>query len=382
MKIAFDAKRIFQNKTGLGNYSRTLVTSLSQQFPANNYFLYAPRKTDLYNIKASSNLEWVGPIDFFSKKFPSIWRSKLMSKDLLKNGVDVYHGLSHEIPQGLQHAKIKTVVTIHDLIFERYPSQYNPIDVLIHRRKIKFACKHSYAIIAISEQTKKDLIDFYHIDPNKIIVCYQSCSNTFFEEASSNQIEEVRKKYRLPKSFFLYVGSIIERKNLLTICKALNLINKETRIPLVVVGKGKSYLQKVKKYITANGLDHDVLFLAENNEINSQPDFLVERDLANIYRCATGLIYPSVFEGFGIPLLEAMSTGTPVITSNVSCMPEVGDDAVLYINPYDEKDMAMTMEKLINDSTLRSELSEKGKKRAMHFTWEKCATAVMEVYLK
>jgi glycosyltransferase involved in cell wall biosynthesis len=382
MNIAFDAKRIFQNKTGLGNYSRTLATSLSQQFPNNKYFLYAPRKTDLYNIENSSNLEWVGPTDIFSKQFPSIWRSKLVCKDLLRDGIDIYHGLSHEIPQGLQHTKIKTIVTIHDLIFERYPSQYNPIDVLIHRRKIKFACKHSHAIIAISEQTKKDLIDFYHVDPNKIIVCYQSCSNTFFEEASSNQIEEVRKKYRLPKSFFLYVGSIIERKNLLTICKALNLINKETRIPLVVVGKGKSYLQKVKKYITANGLEHDVLFLAENKEINSQPDFLVERDLANIYRCATGLIYPSVFEGFGIPLLEAMSTGTPVITSNVSCMPEVGDDAVLYINPYDEKDMVMTMEKLITDSTLRSELSEKGKKRAMHFTWEKCATAVMEVYLK
>lgn len=382
MNIAFDAKRIFQNKTGLGNYSRTLATSLSQQFPNNKYFLYAPRKTDLYNIENSSNLEWVGPTDIFSKQFPSIWRSKLVCKDLLRDGIDIYHGLSHEIPQGIQHTKIKTVVTIHDLIFERYPSQYNPIDVLIHRRKIKFACKHSHAIIAISEQTKKDLIDFYHVDPNKIIVCYQSCSNTFFEEASSNQIEEIRKKYRLPKSFFLYVGSIIERKNLLTICKALNLINKETRIPLVVVGKGKSYLQKVKKYITANGLEHDVLFLAENKEINSQPDFLVERDLANIYRCATGLIYPSVFEGFGIPLLEAMSTGTPVITSNVSCMPEVGDDAVLYINPYDEKDMAMTMEKLIIDSTLRSELSEKGKKRTMHFTWEKCATAVMEVYLK
>jgi len=382
MKIAFDAKRIFQNKTGLGNYSRTLVTSLSQQFPENNYFLYAPRKTDLYIIKASSNLEWIGPIDFFSKKFPSIWRSKLMSKDLLKNGVDVYHGLSHEIPQGLQHTKIKTFVTIHDLIFERYPSQYNPIDVLIHRRKIKFACKHSHSIIAISKQTKKDLIDFYHVDPNKIIVCYQSCSNTFFEEASSNQIEEVRKKYRLPKSFFLYVGSIVERKNLLLICKAMSLIKKEQRIPLVVVGKGRNYLQKVKKYIKENGLENDILFLAENNEINTQPDFLGERDLANIYRCANGLIYPSIFEGFGIPLLEAMCVGTPVITSNISCMPEVGGDAVLYINPFDANDLASKMELLSTNQSLRNELSTKGKERAMHFTWEKCASDVMNVYLK
>jgi glycosyltransferase involved in cell wall biosynthesis len=162
----------------------------------------------------------------------------------------------------------------------------------------------------------------------------------------------------------------------------MSLIKKEQRIPLVVVGKGRNYLQKVKKYIKENGLENDILFLAENNEINTQPDFLGERDLANIYRCANGLIYPSIFEGFGIPLLEAMCVGTPVITSNISCMPEVGGDAVLYINPFDANDLASKMELLSTNQSLRNELSTKGKERAMHFTWEKCASDVMNVYLK
>ena len=382
MNIAFDAKRVFQNRTGLGNYSRTLVTSLSEQYPNHNYLLYAPRKTELFNIENSSNLKWIGPEDFLSKKLPSVWRSKFVSKELIKSGIDIYHGLSHEIPHGLDCSKIKKVVTIHDLIFERYPSQYNPIDVFIHRKKIKYACKHADQIIAISEQTKKDLIDLYRIDSKKITVCYQSCSSVFFEESNINQQELVRVKYKLPKEFFLYVGSIIERKNLLLICKAMNLIKKELRIPLVVVGKGTSYLQKVKKYINEYGLENDILFLAENKEINTQPDFLGERDLANIYRCAKGLIYPSIFEGFGIPLLEAMCVGTPVITSNISCMPEVGGEAVLYTNPFDEKELSIQMESILSNENLRNELSIKGKDRASLFTWQKCASDVMNVYLK
>jgi glycosyltransferase involved in cell wall biosynthesis len=381
MKIAFDAKRIFQNKTGLGNYSRTLVNSLSQQYPNNKYLLFAPKKTDLFSIEASTNMEWVGPGDFWSKRFPSLWRSKFVCKDLNKSGIDIYHGLSHEIPYGIQHTKTKSVVTIHDLIFERYPQQYNPIDVFTYRKKIKNACKHSNHVIAISEQTKKDLIDFYQVDSKKITVCYQSCASTFFEEENSSNTEQTRIKYKLPNDFFLFVGSVIERKNLLAICKAMLLIDKNERIPLIVIGKGGSYLRSIKHFLQENELQHDVRFLSENTDLNQLPDFLAEKDFASIYRCATALIYPSVFEGFGIPILEAMAAGTPVITSDLSCMPEVGGEAVLYVDPLDDNDIASKMKMLINDTLLKNKLSIKGKERSLLFTAQQCAEEVMKVYL-
>ena len=380
MIIAFDAKRIFQNKTGLGNYSRTLVNSLSHQFPDNNYLLFAPKQTDLFNLEASTNIEWIGPDNFLSKRFPSLWRSKFVCKDLNKRGVDIYHGLSHEIPYGIQHTKIKSVVTIHDLIFERYPQQYNPIDVFTYRFKIKNACKNANHVIAISEQTKNDLINLYQVDGNKISVCYQSCDFAFFKEENSITTEQTRLKYNLPKDFFLFVGSIIERKNLLAICKAMLLIEKKERVPLVVIGKGGLYLKKIKQFLAQTGLENDVHFLSEKTDAEIIPDFLAIYDLASIYRCANALIYPSVFEGFGIPILEAMAAGTPVITSGLSCMPEVGGDAVLYVNPYDEHDIASKMKILNSDLMLRNDLSRKGKERSLQFTDQNCAQRVMNVY--
>ena len=381
MKIAFDAKRIFQNRTGLGNYSRTLVSSLSKNFPNNEYYLYAPKKTSLFNPEEFSKMQWIGPKRFLSKLLPAIWRSRWVSKDITTNKIDIYHGLSHEIPYGIEHTNTKTVVTIHDLIFERYPKQYNPIDILIYRKKFKNACKHATHIIAISEQTKNDIIDFYKIDSKKISVCYQSCNDAFFEKLEIDNNKFLKNKYELPSSYFLYVGSIIERKNLLSICKAMLLIEKKDRIPVVIIGKGKKYMKKVKAYIHDNGLEEAFYFLNENDRINHQPNFLSNEDLAEIYRSALALIYPSIFEGFGIPILEAMAVGTPVITSAISCMPEVGGDAVLYTNPFDENDLANKMISLIQHPSLRNEFSIKGKAQAQKFTSKKCAEDVMNVYL-
>lgn len=179
MNIAFDAKRAFSNSTGLGHYSRTLIRSLSEFFPEHEYFLCAPKLSNRFDVANLKHTYAVTPQHFPSSVFTAVWRSSWVKKDLQQLKIDLYHGLSNEIPMGIEKTGIKSVVTIHDLIFERFPGQYNKIDVQIYRKKFRYACKHADRIIAISEQTKNDIIQFYKIPENKITVCYQSCNEAF-----------------------------------------------------------------------------------------------------------------------------------------------------------------------------------------------------------
>jgi glycosyltransferase involved in cell wall biosynthesis len=378
MNIGFDAKRAFQNSTGLGHYSRTLISSLAAFYPTNNYYLFAPKITEAFNTNDFSNIHTIAPDNFPSSFFKSMWRSNWVKKDLQKNNIDIYHGLSHEIPLDITGTGIKSVVTIHDLIFERYPEQYNLIDRIIYRKKFKYACNNADTIIAISQQTKEDIISFYKIPDKKISVCYQSCNPSFLEIVSAEKKAAIKNLYQLPDDFYLYVGSIIERKNLLLICKALKQLN--TAIPLVVIGNGGAYKQKVKTYIAENNLQSRVIFLSENPGAIASAAFASAKDFPGIYQMATAMIYPSVFEGFGIPVLEALCSSLPVITSNVSCMPETAGDAALYINPQEVNEMAAAMHSIASDTTLRKNLVEKGIAHAQKFTPKKCADAVMNVY--
>ncbi len=381
MRLAFDAKRIFQNNTGLGNYSRTLVSSLATYFPEHDYFLYAPKHTSLFDTAAFPNMHVELPAGFPSTLLKSLWRSKWVKEDLCKNHIDIYHGLSHEIPFGIQRTNIKTVVTIHDLIFERYPEQFSKIDVRIYRKKFTNACHNADRIIAISEQTRRDIIDMYHIDEGKISVCYQSCNPAFATTVDDNLKTRIRKKYNLPKEFFLYVGSVIERKNLLNICKALLLASQDIRIPLIVIGSGGSYMEKVKNFVNDNNLNAQVTFLSETEEARTAEAFRSGKDFPAIYQSATALLYPSYFEGFGIPVLEALWSRLPVITSHVSCMPETGGDAALYIDPASPHEIADAMITICRNKSLAEDMKQKGWQHAQHFTQRKCAEDVMNVYL-
>lgn len=381
MRIAFDAKRAYQNSTGLGNYSRTLVSSLAMYFPENQYFLFAPKITDRFDIHPFPNVQAFSPQQFPYTLVSSAWRSSGVKKDLLKNQIDIYHGLSHEIPLGIHRTGIQSVVTIHDLIFERFPNQHKKLDVLIYRKKFKHACKNANVIIAISHQTKQDLVDLYKLPPEKIEVCYQSCDPIFAEEVKKEEKEKIRNLYKLPPRYFLSVGSVIERKNLLTICKALNHLKHRLPIPLVVVGNGGSYKKLVKQYISQTGIEDLVIFLSD------QPDqgpkgAKSSSHLPAIYQMAEALLYPSTFEGFGIPILEAMFSKVPVITSNVSCMPEAGGDAAVYIDPFDFESLAEKMEEICNNKKLATSIGEKGWIHAQHFTPYKTALNVVEVYKK
>jgi glycosyltransferase involved in cell wall biosynthesis len=378
MNIGFEAKRAFANGTGLGHYSRTLISSLATYFNEHEYFLFTPKKTSLFNTDDYANVHTVTPTTFPSTIFTAAWRSSWVKKDLNKLAIDVYHGLSHEIPIGIQHSKIPSVVTMHDLIFERNPEQYKAVDVKIYRQKFKYACINANHVIAISQQTKDDLIQFYRVPEQKISICYQSCNPAFANAVSDEEKQRIKNLYQLPDNFYLYVGSIIERKNLLTICKALHILGNKNDIPLVVIGNGGSYLQTVKKYIAEKGLQDKVIFLSD--KFNHVADFKTAADFPAIYQQALCMIYPSFFEGFGIPVLEALWSKIPVITSNVSCMPETGGDAAFYVNPSNENEMANAMQQVANDTILRSQMIEKGLTHANNFTQQKCAAAVMKVY--
>jgi glycosyltransferase involved in cell wall biosynthesis len=379
MNIGFDAKRAYHNGTGLGHYSRTLIRSLSQFYPGHDYYLFNPKRSGVFEL-SGDNIHEVLPRDFFSRLFHSAWRSNWIKKDLQRLKIGLYHGLSHEIPMGIEKTKIKSVVTIHDLIHERYPQQYNSIDVKIYRRKFRYACEYADKVIAISQQTKKDLMEFYKTPEEKIIICYQSCHPAFGKQVSEKEKDRVKRMYALPDQFFLNVGSIIERKNLLSICKAVFLLRNEINIPLVVIGDGGKYKQLVKDYIKQNGLERKIIFLSEQPSAKSSKAFQTATDFPAIYQSAITMIYPSFFEGFGIPVLEALWSRLPVITSGVSCLPEAGGEGSYYVHPDSAEEIAEGMKKIYRDKDLAETMKEKGWQHAQNFTQQKSAEAVMNVY--
>lgn len=379
MNIGFDAKRACHNQTGLGHYSRTLIRSLSAFFPEHQYYLFNPKPSSLFSLQAP-NLQEVLPSGFLDKTFTSAWRSSWVKKDLHRLKIGLYHGLSHEVPAGIHKTGIRSVVTMHDLIHERHPEQYSAIDVRIYSQKFRSACAHADAVIAISEQTKRDIIEFYKTPAEKIRVCYQSCDPAFAEQVSEEQKQKVKERYGLPGEFFLYVGSVIERKNLLNACKAVFLLRNELNIPLVVIGDGKKYKQQVKDFILQNGIGDRIIFLSEKEAARSSASFQTAADFPAIYQSAIAMIYPSFFEGFGIPVLEALWSRLPVITSNVSCLPEAGGEGAYYVNPVSAEEIAEGMKTIYGDKQLVARMIEKGWQHAQRFSPDKAAAAVMDVY--
>ena len=305
MKIAFDAKRAFHNLTGLGNYSRSVINSISEILEDEELYLFTPKINNQNFTIKKSNINIIQPSRCSIKNY---WRFMGVNKQLNYYNIDIYHGLSNEIPYGI---KTKSIVTIHDLLFLKYPNFYKYIDRNIYHIKSKLACYNADKIIATSEETKNDIINFFNIKQDKISVIYQSCHNAFI----SPSIEKVYNKkinLILEKPFILYVGSIEERKNLIFLLEALKKMKKE--IKLICVGEKKQYYQKVKKFIYKNGLKNRILFL----------DIYDSETLSLIYRKSRGLVYPSINEGFGIPIIEAMYSKVPVVTSNNSIFQEIG----------------------------------------------------------
>lgn len=346
MRIGFDAKRFFHNKTGLGNYSRSLVKLLSDAYSENDYLLFNPKQSSKFSLQNySSKVIEVLPSSFLYRKLSSLWRLYFISNDITNHGVAIYHGLSGELPIGL-NSKTKKIVTIHDLIFIRYPNLYGFFDRKIYFWKFKYAAKKADLVIAISEQTKKDIVNFLKINPEKIKVVYQGCQDVFKTTYTLDEKKTVAEKYDLPEKFILNVGTIEERKNLFTIIKSI----KDIDIPLVIIGKKTSYYNEIHQYIIEHKMEKRVFHLSK----------LDNKELATIYQLATIFVYPSIFEGFGIPIIEALYSKTPVITTNSGVFPEAGGPDSIYINPDNIEELKEKIISLLSNEILRNEVAEKG----------------------
>lgn len=366
MRIGYDAKRAFLNNTGLGNYSRWLIRSLASSYPGNTYLLYTPR------IKANNRVNFLsGNIQTILPQhiaFTSWWRTKSIVNDLQRDGVEVYHGLSHELPYGISRSGIRSVVTVHDLIFKRFPQYFGRVSRTIYAAKLKYACRVSDKIIAISQRTKHDLMELLNIPAHKIDVIYQGCDAAFKAPCSEAQKKAVLKKHNIAGPYILSVGTIEERKNLLLLIKAVAMVKHP--VNLVVIGRQTRYAELVKKAIHRYRLTDRMIFL-------NKVDFA---DLPAIYQSASVFVYPSRYEGFGIPVLEALNSGTPVIAATGSCLEEAGGPDSLYIDPDDEVDLTEKINQVLTNDQLREDMISRGKAYANNFNDDKLASQVITVY--
>ncbi|AUC84884.1 glycosyl transferase family 1 [Polaribacter sp. ALD11] len=366
MKIGFDAKRIYHNTSGLGNYGRDLIRILSEFHSENTYVLYNPKAKKVKRLISKENITEVLPDTKFWKIFSSIWRQGPIINQIKKDEIEVFHGLSGEIPNGIQNTTIKTVVTIHDLIFVRFPELYSFFDRKIHLKKVRFSVENADKIIAISEQTKRDIVKYLKIDETKIDVIYQGCHATFKEVKSTEFKEEVKLKFNLPEKFILNVGAINKRKNILSLIKSIEKIDTT----LIVIGGKSSYFKVVNSYIKDNNLEKKVRFL-EN---------VTMPELSAIYQVASVFVYPSIFEGFGIPIIEALYSKTPVITSTGSCFSEAGGPDSFYVKPGDIKELTDRINLILGDEKLSNGMIKKGFEFVQKFNDDVIAENFISVY--
>lgn len=371
MRIGFDAKRAAQNATGLGNYSRFVIGSLLDLAPGNDYLLYVPSPSKNRFIGAlPPAARMVSPRGVW-RACPSLWRVMGMSADLRRDGIDLFHGLSNELPSGITGVRgMRSIVTIHDLIFLRYPSYYKAIDRRIYDRKFRRACIDSDRIIAVSECTKRDIMSYYGIDGAKIDVVYQGCDPAFALDVPADVKAAVARRYGLPQQYILYVGSIEERKNLMLLVEAAAMAR--TRCPVVAVGRRTPYADQVVSWAERHGMAGRLMML------HGVPS----PDLPAIYRMASLFVYPSRFEGFGIPLLEALNAGVPVIGATGSCLEEAGGESSLYVSPDDPAALAEAIDRVLGDEALRGMMIARGHDHAARFTRERLLGDLLKTYEK
>lgn len=361
MRIGYDAKRAFCNNTGLGNYSRMVTGGVARSEKETSVVLYSPRTRgrhehyydDLENVKTET------PSGLW-RLLPGLWRT-LLGQQLRRDNIEIFHGLSHELPYGIP-AGVKQVVTMHDLIVRRYPEYFKPADRLIHRMKQRHACRVADIVVAISQQTKRDLMEMMGVPEEKIRVVYQSCDPIFWEAARRNV--DVRSKYGLPERYVICVGTLEERKNQLCAIRAIRQLPAD--IHLVIVGRPRG--------------DYGQRILHEADErvhILTRADFT---DFPALYAHAIASVYMSRFEGFGIPVLESLCCDTPVVTSNISSMPEAGGEAVLYADPDDDRTVASHLCHLSEDEAFRQEVIEKGRAQRIRFAPERVTQEMLALY--
>ncbi len=350
MKIGYDAKRYYHNNTGLGNYSRTLVRDMSEQFSDVQPVLY----------DASS----------FERTFQLGRRAKA-------EGCQLYHGLSNELPRDILRAGIPSIVTMHDVAWRTFPDMYTTIDRHIYDWKYGWSARHATHVVCISESTKRDVMHFYGIPEERISVIFQPV-HTYYYNRMPSELAEQYVRELLPfyrdgeRRYIITVGSINSRKNLLAMVQALNNVPAAERPHFVVIGNGREYRRKVEKYIADNGLQKWVHIISGMNDVTT---------LQALYSKALLLMYPSFYEGFGLPVVEAALQNCPVITSNVSSLPEAAGPGAVQVDPASVDQLTEALVRLLNDENERRVRGRNGYDYCTaHFSPERLTTQMHELY--
>ena len=361
LKIGLDAKRIVRNGTGLGSYGRTLVNDLAA-YPL-ELCLYAPdqgRDQLRQQIRQQENVRFCYPAPSHLPFSKALWRSKGIVSDLKRDGIQLFHGLSGELPIGIHRSGIKSVVTIHDLIFLRHPEFYHWIDTKIYAWKFRKTIQEADHIIAISACTKRDIMEYGNVDESKISLIYQSCAPKFTSASAAKGGER----------YILSVGSIEARKNILLAVKALPYLPDDVK--LVIVGRHTPYTDEVIAYAEKAHLSHRIRIMHG----------VSDEALPKLYAEAEAFVYPSRYEGFGIPIIEAISCGLPVVACTGSCLEEAGGPDSLYVDPDDAEAMAHAIQQVLRGAEGREKRIENSQQYIKRFAGNDVAGQVVELYRK
>lgn len=374
MRIGFDGKRAVSNMTGLGNYSRLVIESMARQYPADEMVVYSPAPRD--NPRTSSwaaipNISYRYPGAGEARLGKSVWRTWGISKSLKADEIDIYHGLSNELPLNIAKTRLPSVVTIHDVIYRTMPECYKAIDRRLYDFKYGHAARNATKIIAISQCTKRDVMRFYNVPEEKIEVIYQGCDPSFSRILPAEGIEEARRQLSLPRRYIVQVGTIERRKNALLSVRALAAAgNRVSAVTLLLLGRATPYLAEVMAEARRLGV-------AERVKVVSDIPFNL---LPAVVQGAEAALYPSRYEGFGLPVLEALSCGTPTLAATGSCLEEAGGEAALYVSPDDTRGAAQAIVQMLTSRELRSRMCEKGREHASHFSNENVAARLHDIY--
>lgn len=360
--IGIDAHVLGDKSGGNETYYRNLISNLSENVQK-NVILFINKNVDL------SELNFNGRVVVFKSKNAFVRNFLEIPYLAYKYKLECLH-MQYFIPF-LRPCPI--VVTIHDISFEHFDDIFTKKEMFIQKKLIPYAARKSDKILTVSEFSKQDICKYYGCEPEKVIVTHNGKSDSYKKvDLTDVQKKELREKYKLPEEYILYVGNIQPRKNLKRLLQAYveYAVDNKAAKPLVIVGKKAWMYDSIFEEIKQNHLEQQVYFTG----------YVEECDLAAIYTEALFFVYPSIFEGFGLPVLEAMACGTPVITSDITSIPEVAGDACYMIDPYSVDEISRALKIFTEDSLLREEFAKKGVKRAAMFDWKKTAQKTEEVY--
>jgi len=370
MKIGLITSAYDEMKAGIATYISNLILSINRIDKINEYTLIHHSK--VHDEMYRSNKELIIPYPRIPLK-KTIGENFYLSLKLKKYNFDIVHELGQK-NSFIFNFPSKKILTIHDLTPMLFPQTHGVINVFLHKFLLPKAAKNADKIIADSENTKKDVINYLGIPQENIKVIHCGVSENFKiidKENDKKRIDLIRLKHGLPEKYILTVSTLEPRKNLLTLIKAYHKLKKnKIKHKLIVIGaKGWKYhniFNAVKQY----NLENDVIFLG----------FIPNNELPVIYNLSDIFVYPSIYEGFGLPPLEAMACGIPVVTSNTSALPEVVGNAGIMVNPYNPDEFTNAFYEVINNEGLKKEMIEKGLERVKTFSWEKNARETKEIY--